>query len=57
MQITGLANWAIPEKIRKGGGRVAGGFEGIKFPGLLQKDNVEFPGMFNFKKNSCGINF
>ena len=57
MQITGLANWAIPEKIRKGGGGVAGGFEGIKFPGLLQKDNVEFPGMFNFKKNSCGINF
>ena len=55
MQITGLANWAIPEKIRKGGGGEE--FEDIKFPGVLKKDDVEFPGVFNLKKNSCGINF
>ena len=57
-----MSYWAIPEKPhREGGG--ATGVEDMDFPGVLKKQQVEFPGV-NFKnvefpalikKKSCGI--
>ena len=43
--VNNRVEWAIPEK-KQTVGEGGGGVEDIIFPGVLKKENVEFPGVF-----------